>query len=85
MGAQSKYAVPSFTKNRIASIVSTTGKTTLSTTDLICDWAVVHVCSIAPDTSPAANTVTDKTVTKITIITKQRRLLKNFFFIDFSS
>ena len=53
----SKYAVPTLTKNRMARIMSTTGKTTLLTTSLTCSWADSHVFSMAPATSPVAKAV----------------------------
>ncbi len=51
------YSVPIFTNSRITSTTSSTGNTTLSTMDLIWDFASFHVDWIAPDTSPSAYAV----------------------------
>ena len=50
----SNQELPTFTKKSTARITSSTGKTTLFTTVLICPCALVQVCSTAPATSPEA-------------------------------
>ena len=72
-------AVPTFTKNRIARIISTTGKTTLLTTVLICVWACVQVCSMAPATSPAAKAGMALAATSKVTMAADRRIFVVFF------